>query len=342
MMKNIKLLDCTLRDGGYINDWRFGDEAIKNITRLVTESDVDIFEIGFLKNEPYQKDCTVYNDVDQISAYILPKKKNMIYAAMIEVVNPLPIEQLSPRTDNTIDAIRVIVWKRLLQEGYDYCKAVVKKGYKLCVQPARVDQYAHGEFVEMVKLFNTIDPFALYVVDSFGTQNKHSLMRYLELADKHLKPNTALGYHGHNNLLQAFGIAEAFLERNFDRDVIVDASVYGMGRGAGNLNIELFANYLNENHHKNYKIAPFLEVYEKYIKHIYSKSPWGYSLPLYLSALYHCNPMYGTYYGFDLNLDPTMINEILKSIALNEDDKIQFQKEIADRYLAEYKTRKGV
>jgi 4-hydroxy 2-oxovalerate aldolase len=337
-MRNIKLLDCTLRDGGYINDWRFGVDAIHGIISLIADSRVDIIEIGFLKDEPYQRDRTVYNSVKQICEFIMPKKTNITYAGMIEVVNPLPIEDLEERTDDTIDIIRVIVWKRLLKEGFEYCKGVIERGYKLCVQPARVDQYTHEEFVEMVRMFNRIDPMAVYVVDSFGTQNKKSLLQYLELADENLSKDIALGYHGHNNLMQAFGVAEAFLEHSFDRDIIVDGSVYGIGRGAGNLNIEVFAKYMNETYNTQYKIEPFLEVYEKYLKSIYVESPWGYSLPLYLSALHRCNPMYGTYYGFDLGLDASTIDGILKMVP--EYDKIQFKKENADHYIMAYRQKK--
>jgi 4-hydroxy 2-oxovalerate aldolase len=165
-------------------------------------------------------------------------------------------------------------------------------------------------------------------------------MRYLELAHRNLNPDIALGYHGHNNLMQAYGVAEAFVERLFERDILIDGSVFGIGRGAGNLNIELFAKYLNENHGKRYRIDPFLEIYEKYLKLINEKSPWGYSLPLFLTGLHRCNPLYGTYYGYDLGLDAVAIDAILKNITT--DDKIRFQQEVADRYLAEYQTKTGV
>ena len=81
-MKEIKLLDCTLRDGGYINDWHFGKKAIDGTIELLEESNVDILELGFLKDEPYNQNRTVFNDMNQISDLILPKKDNVKYAAM--------------------------------------------------------------------------------------------------------------------------------------------------------------------------------------------------------------------------------------------------------------------
>ncbi|HZK53587.1 MAG TPA: hypothetical protein VFC84_05290 [Desulfosporosinus sp.] len=336
-MGKISLLDCTLRDGGYINDWNFGENSIQDIEHKIVSTGVEIFEIGFLKDEPYINDRTVFNSVHQISDIIGPKLPDVQYAAMIEVVNPLPIEKLEQRAEETIDIIRVIVWKSMLQEGFDYCKGVVERGYKLCVQPARVDQYSFEEFIQMIKLFNKLDPMAVYVVDSFGTQNKDAILEYFILADDYLKPEIALGYHGHNNLQQAFGIAEAFIELGLKRDIIVDGSIYGIGRGAGNLNLELFAKYLNEKHGKSYRIGPMLDVFDKYIQGIFADCPWGYSLPSYLTALHRCNPNYASYYGLELKLTNSVIDGILSS--LSKIDKIIFKKENADRYLSEYRKK---
>jgi 4-hydroxy 2-oxovalerate aldolase len=180
---------------------------------------------------------------------------------------------------------------------------------------------------------------AVYVVDSWGTQNKKSVLRYLTVADKHLDPDISIGYHGHNNLMQAFGVAEAIVEQNFDRHIIIDGSVYGIGRGAGNLNIELFARYLNEYYDADYHIEPLLKVYETYLKPIYKESPWGYSLPLFLTASHNCNIEYGVYYGHNIGLDALSIDGILQ--IMSPHDKIQFIKKTADKYLEKYKLKEG-
>lgn len=333
-MGTIKLLDCTLRDGGYINDWRFGETVISDVINKISSSGVDILEIGFLKNEPYCRDRTVYNDVNQISKYIMPKKPGIEYAAMIEVINPLPLEKLSEYSKSTVDIIRVIVWKERLYEGFEYCKSVIKKGYKLCIQPARVDQYSHEEFEEMIKLFNQLNPMAVYVVDSWGTQYEPALMDYLRLADRHLKPDIALGYHGHNNLMQAYSVAQTFVNSDIVRDKIIDASVYGIGRGAGNLNLELFAKYMNEIYDRDFKITPMIEVYEEYIRRIYAECPWGYCLSFFVTAQYRANPNYGSYYGLELKLSAKDISKILGM--MSDKDKIIYTREKADWYLKEY------
>jgi len=339
----IRLLDCTLRDGGYINDWKFGEKAIQNTVLDLTETGVDIIELGFLKNEPANYERTVFNEKKQMDKLIPPHEARMHYAAMIEVVNPIPLQMLQAYDGQGVDIIRVIVWKTkhdadgnevdALEEGLAYCRGVVERGYKLCVQPARVEQYSDDEFVNMLQMFQQLNPMAIYVVDSWGTQSAENVLHYARLADQTLNPGIALGYHGHNNMMQAFDVAGRFIREGFQRDLIVDASVYGIGRGAGNLNLELIARYLNETQGTHYDIAPMIRIYEECVRKIYQEQPWGYSVPYFLTAQYGCNPNYGSFYGYEMGLTGTQIQKILSRIS--QEDKVLFSKEKARKYYTE-------
>lgn len=326
----VKLLDCTLRDGGYINDWRFGEKQIGEIAKCLVDTNVDIIELGFLKKEPYQRDRSVFCEVSQFAPLIPHKRDGRLYAGMAEVMNPIPVETLSPYDGTSIDMIRVIVWKRLLKEGFAYCKGIVEKGYKLCVQPARTEQYSLEEFADLIRMYNSIHPYAIYVVDSWGTMHDSLIMRYMEVAHNNLAPGIAMGYHGHNNLLQAFGAAQKFIERDFDRECIVDASVYGIGRGAGNLNTEIIAQYLNAVHGTQYNIAPMISIYQNYLKEIHGTTPWGYNMAYYLTAISHSNPEYARYYT-EKGTDELTIGQIIQN--LSDEDRIIFTREKAEMYL---------
>lgn len=323
-MGNIKLLDCTLRDGGYINDWNFGKAAIVDIKEELEKSNTEIIELGFIRDEFENEDRSIFTDIQEVKDLIGNKLPNREYAIMTEVSNPYPLDKLEPYSDGAPDIIRVIVWKRMLQEGFEYCKGIVEKGYKLCVQPARVSQYSDEEFVDMLNLFSQLNPYAIYVVDSWGTMYKDELLHYLKLADENLKPGISVGYHGHNNLMQAFEVACAFCEQDLKRDLIIDASVYGIGRGAGNLNSELFAKWMNEKHHKDYKTECFTKIYDKYISKIYLLEKWGYSVPFEITAKYNCNPNFANYYE-KLKVPNEVIEEAIKLISPEEriifDDK---------------------
>lgn len=334
-MSEIKLLDCTLRDGGYINEWNFGEEAIRTISRKSAEAGSGIVELGFLRDTLYQKDIAIFQDIKQVKRFMYDHDHQKTqYAVMCEAVNPLPLEKISYREEGDVEIIRVIVWKRLLEEGFEYCRGIVERGYKLCVQPNRVDQYSDVEFIEMVLRFNELDPFALYIVDSFGILDTEEIVHYADLADAYLKKETALGYHGHNNLMQAYGTAQAFLEKKYARDIFLDASVYGVGRGAGNLNIELIAKYLNEHKKAEYRLENYVDIYDKYIQDIYKKEQWGYSAAYYLTALLRCNPMYGKYYSAEKRLNSTEIQDILQK--LSGEEKIRFSVRTAETAYEKY------
>ena len=89
-MGNINILDCTMRDGGYINDWNFGEEAIKEIGKRIISSGVEYFEIGFMRDVTYNPDKTLFPGNEEIAKIIAPKDPNVKYFGMLDVGNPLP------------------------------------------------------------------------------------------------------------------------------------------------------------------------------------------------------------------------------------------------------------
>ena len=336
----VKLLDCTLRDGGYVNNWFFGKDNIVEITRRLEETNVNIIEMGFLKDESYVEDRTVFNSVEQISNIIQEKKLGIEYAAMIDAMNPIPLDRIRNRDDNTVDIIRVMVWKSrhdennnivdCLKDGYKYCKQLVEKGYKLCIQPARVDQYSDEEFIKMIKLYQKLEPLAIYVVDSWGTLETEQVMHYVALAEKAMKPEIAIGYHGHNNMLQAYRTAVEFANYSTDRDLIIDASIYGIGRCAGNLNLEIIANYMNRYKYTNYLISPMISICEDFIKAIRNNNNWGYSIPYLITGKNNCHPNYANYLCFERGMDSVTFEKLVNR--LGDDDKVLFTKRLADQY----------
>ena len=307
IMGDIRVLDCTLRDGGYVNKWNWGKETITETVSLLKESNVEIVEVGFIRDVQYDENASVFSSMEQVKKVIGKKKENQQYAVMAEISNPIPLSMVEAADVDGPDIVRVICWKSrrndkgevvdCLHDSFEYCKGFVEKGYKLCVQPNRVDQYSDEEFLEMLKLFAPLNPMAIYVVDSWGTLYSDKVLHYMHLADDYLPKNIAIGYHGHNNMMQAFANAEAVIKENFDREIIIDASVYGIGRGAGNLNLELIAKYMNEKCGKKYNTTEMYTVYDRFVQSEYGQKKWGYSLPFLLTAKHNTNPNYAEYYS---------------------------------------------
>ena len=125
-MGKIYLLDCTLRDGGYINDWQFGEEAIKGIGRKIAQSGIEMFEVGFIKGKKYSKDRSVFPDLDCIKPFITPKDPSLMYVGMLDMSAPVPLEKLSPYDGEGLDALRVIFKKSKLEEAIESWNGVQK------------------------------------------------------------------------------------------------------------------------------------------------------------------------------------------------------------------------
>ena len=334
-MKNIELLDCTLRDGGYINNWEFGEDNIRNVISKMLTSETEIVEIGFLRDEPYNVNRAVWNDVREAGNFF-PQERKAFISLMGEIFNPYPLDKIPDYFEGGVDILRIICWKKLEKEALGYCRSLVNKGYKVCIQPDRVNQYSIDEFKVLCEKYSKINPYAIYVVDSNGFLSQKEIMSYLIAADSVLPESVRLGYHGHNSILQAEGSAELFVDAGFKRDIIIDGSVFGIGRASGNLNIEIFAKYLNENYEKNYDISCFLNIFEFCIKDLYEKNRWGYSMESYLSSLYRCNPNYATILKNDYNFSPGEIEEGIKM--LSDVDKVITNKAIIPEIVKKIKS----
>lgn len=333
-MGKVFLLDCTLRDGGYVNDWRFGEETIRGFGRKIAQTGIEMFEVGFLKGDSYDPNRSVFPDISSVERIIQPKAEGLLYLGMLDMSAPIPLERITPCDGRSVDGIRVIFKKEKLEQAYLYCKRIKELGYKLFVNFVGTDLYTDREFIDGIERFNELQPFAVAIVDSFGLIKRKHFLRLVYLADHNLADGIVLSYHAHNNLQQAFGNAEALVEMNLKRDLCIDACVFGMGRGAGNLNLELFAEYMNENYDTQYRIEPMLEIMDEYLNDIYRSKFWGYSLPLYLSASEGCHPNYAIYLAEKDTLTVKSFHELLRAIP--KEEKANFSKERAEKFYRRY------
>ncbi len=330
-MNQLLLLDCTLRDGGYVNNWKFGRENIETIVHGLERTGIRILELGFLRDEMFDPDSSNLSNIEEANKLLNHKRDEIIYSVMLEAFNPYPLEKLSKYKDGGIDLIRVCIWKRCIKEHMEYCKAVAKKGYKITIQPSRVEQYSDDEFVDMLKRSNEIAPYAVYVVDTWGTQSPAQICHYLELAGKYLNSDIKIGYHGHNNKLQALSCAQAAMDMQLNRDLCIDSSIMGMGRGAGNLNTEIIMEHFNELYGMKFDVQTVIDIFNTSLSEVYHKLPWGYSMYYFLCAINGCNPNYATYFSDNL-LGEELFIKLLHS--LSEREKIVFNKEFVESKIA--------
>ena len=315
----INILDCTLRDGGYINDWNFGHRAIKKIIHKLEETGIEIIECGFLRDKPYNPNRSVFSSLDQISALMPYKKQDTLYVGMI-ALGDISGDKIPPCDGSSIDGIRLTFHKGEWEDADCLAGGLMEKGYKVFFQPVGITSYNDTEVLELISKVNTLHPYAFYLVDTLGMMYQNELLRLFYLADNNLHSDIAIGYHPHNNLQLAFSNAQALMRIHSKRHIILDTSVYGMGRGAGNLCTELVAHYINVNAAKKYDVLPLMEIVDEYLTVIYENTPWGYSTPYYLAAVGGIHPDYASYLLNKQTISVRAISTILELIPAHQRD----------------------
>ncbi len=334
-MNKLQILDCTLRDGGYINDFAFGERSIKKIISQLTTAGIDIIECGFLEDCEYDKNLSVYNTVEQIADFIPHDHKSSMYVAMA-CYGEYSLTQLTPFNGTSIDGIRVTFHYNEVEEALEYCRRIQELGYKVFVQPVGTSSYSDEQLLALIKKVNVLRPYAFYLVDTLGLMHQNEVIRFFYLIDHNLNKEIRMGFHSHNNLQLSYSNCQALASIGGNRTISLDASVYGMGRGAGNLNTELIANYLNGHSDNRYEIEPILEIVDEFIIHIKAEHEWGYSVPYYLAAINGCHPNYASYLSSKQTLTVRSIATILRMI--DPDKRSLFDKDLIEQKYLQYQS----
>jgi len=293
-MKQISVLDCTLRDGGYVNDFNFGRSVIKAMIGGLAEASIDIIECGFLKSGCNDPDRSLFSSIETVRPYITEKAKNTMYVAMIQY-GAIGIGEISECDGTAIDGIRLSFHENEIDMAFEMGIKLKNKGYKVFMQPVGTTSYEDSALIGLIKRINLLKPYAFYIVDTLGRMYKNDLLHMFYLVEHNLDKRIALGFHSHNNLQMSFANAQELLQTNTNRNLIVDSSVLGMGRGAGNLNTELIVQYLNVNRGMKYDVLKIMDLMDQFIKPLRKKHKWGYDAAYFLAAANGCHPNYASY-----------------------------------------------
>ncbi len=339
LMKKIKLLDCTLRDGGSLNGWHFGCNNILNILQHLNDSNIEIVEIGFLQNNTeYSADKTIASSTAAFDNFILKVKNKKFKAAAMIDVEKYDISFLENKNETLIDGIRLMFKKQDLQKAVEYSFLIKEKGYSLSLNPVSITTYKKDDIKNLIKITNETEPDIIYIVDTYGLLNQVETTEYFKEFDDNLKEKTEIGYHPHNNLQLAFSNSIGIINNKSNRNLVIDGSLYGMGKRAGNANIELLSEYLNKNCNSNYDTGKLINIIETTILPLYKEYNYGYSLVHCIAAINKCHSDYVTYLKNNENLSYSEINKILPLIS--EDKKLTFDKQYVEEILQNIITAK--
>lgn len=257
----IKVLDCTLRDGAYIVNGNFGEERINGIIETLNSAGVDIIELGWLKDFEYRKDCVFFDN-----AQILNKNSALMFD-----YGKYNIDRLAAGCG----IIRIAFYKNDLDRISFAAEEVKNKGYKVFLQASNTIEYTDNEVEKLCKRANFIGADAVYLVDSFGSMFPEDLDRIASIFDDCTHKNVEIGFHSHNNIQLSFALTIQFINR-MNRNIIVDSSLCGLGRGVGNTQTELLLEYLKRQGCK-YNTEIIWDGIKKYIEPLYEKYSWKYT-----------------------------------------------------------------
>ncbi len=285
-MQDIKVLDCTLRDGGRLFDNAFGDDNIRKIIDNLTLSGIEYIEIGFLKFKQdisCRVNTTFFEEMDDMVSFIPKDKGNSKYLAMIENCY-FEQDMLPKRKKEYVECIRLCVTKREFKTAKSNMIDIKNKGYELFVQCTDTLGYSDEELEEYIEIINEVKPYGFGFVDTYGAMNINDFNRLLNFVDKKLNKEIILDIHLHNNKELAFAFACLAIESPIKRECIIDSTLLGIGMGAGNLKTEMIVEYINSTIERKYDISPIVLLIDENIKEYKEKYKWGPSLVTFMGA----------------------------------------------------------
>lgn len=285
-MKHTKILDCTLRDGAYLIDKQFGDNIIRGIINGLVTSRMDFIEMGFLQDDGFGEGKTVYLNGKDAEKYVPQDKRGSLFTVLADY-SRYSIDNLDNNTGKTFDAVRACFFKHERFDVIDFCKTIKQKGYMVFVQPVDILGYSDAELIDLIEDVNTIEPECFSIVDTFGSMYSDDLSRVFSLVDHNLIKTSKIGFHSHNNMQMSSALSQDFVRMSYGkRSVVIDSTLCGMGRGAGNTPTELIVQYMVSKMGYNYDMDVLLDIIDTYMNNIRTRCSWGYNTPYFIAGCY--------------------------------------------------------
>ena len=279
------ILDCTVRDGGLVNNWDFSPDFVRDLYRSLDAAGVEYMEIGY-KNSPKllkSDGAGPWRFLDD--AYIreiIPQKGRTKLSALVDI-GRVDENDIRPREESPLDLIRVACYINDVAKAVELVNLFSSLGYETSLNIMALSRVLENELTEALEQIDRSRADIVYIVDSFGSFYPHNIGYLAGLFRRHA-PGKTLGVHTHNNMQLALANT---LEAVRHGVTFLDASVFGMGRAAGNCHTELLAPALRN---KRYNLRPILEMIEKHMVRVRKEWEWGYTIPYALSGMFNEHP----------------------------------------------------
>ncbi|OGW75614.1 MAG: nucleoid-structuring protein H-NS [Omnitrophica bacterium RBG_13_46_9] len=285
--EKIKVLDCTIRDGGLINNHEFDRRFVREVYKAISEAGVDYMEIGYRNSKnlfaPGQFGLWKFCDDDEIRKAIDGIKSNTKISIMVDV-GRVELEDIKPKSESPVDMIRTAAYVKDIDKAIFMANDFHAKGYETTINIMAISLDQGPELDEALhQIEEESHVEVLYIVDSFGALYQEPV-EYLVKKAKNILKTKEVGFHGHNHMQLAFSnTIEAIIHNaNF-----LDGTVYGIGRAAGNCPLELLIGFLKN---PKFDIRPILDLISKEFIPLRDKIEWGYIIPYAISGMMNVHP----------------------------------------------------
>jgi 4-hydroxy 2-oxovalerate aldolase len=282
----IKILDCSIRDGGLINNWQFTDEFVSATCRLLNDAGVDYIEVGYKATksqfDPKEFGKTRFCDDDDVRRLIDGIDMKSKLSCMVDI-GRVEDKDIVPQKDSPFTLIRVACYMKDVIKAIDLCKMIADRGYETTVNIMAVSTNNEREIDEGLSDLSKTDVPVVYVVDSYGNMYCEDVTMLVKKYKAAL-PGKTIGIHTHNNRQLAFSNS---IQAIVDGANYIDSSVYGIGRGPGNCCTELMIGFLQN---PRYHMRPVLELIQEYYLPLREKIEWGYIIPYMITGILNEHP----------------------------------------------------
>ena len=285
----IKLLDCTIRDGGLMSDHRFSDEVVRAVYNANVQAGVDYMEMGYKASKkmfsPDDFGAWKYCSEDDLRRIVGENDTSLKLSVMADAEKTDYQTDILPKDESVLDMIRVASYIHQIPIALDMIKDAHDKGYETTINLMAVSTVSEQEVNEALELLAASDVDVIYLVDSFGAlyseQVQYLMRKYLHYAESSQKE---VGMHAHNNQQLAYANTIEATIMGANR---LDGSMAGLGRGAGNCPLESLLGFL---HNPKFHLRPVLQCIQEHIEPLRKELGWGFSISYMITGLLNQHP----------------------------------------------------
>jgi 4-hydroxy 2-oxovalerate aldolase len=284
--EQLKVFDCTVRDGGLINDHYFTDDFVRAVYQALSKSGVDYMEFGYRSSRelfpPEDYGAWKYCDDDKIRQVIDGIESNIKISVMVDSYR-VKEQQFAPADESPIDMFRAATYAKYIDSAIELINKCHDLGYETTCNIMAISKEIEPDLIEALDQLAKSPVDVVYVVDSFGALYSEQIEYMVKLYQEHL-PGKTLGVHCHNNQQLAFANT---IEGIIHGANYVDGSLYGIGRGPGNCCLELLVGFLKN---PKFNLTPILKVLQDYMIPMRKEIEWGYLIPYFVTGILNEHP----------------------------------------------------